>query len=85
MTKCVRCEGQAFRVQEISPSGAAHRMYAIQCASFACQAAIGVTDFWNLGSLLKSQEKKIEEMENKLSSIQSSVSQIVQALSSRGR
>jgi hypothetical protein len=29
MPKCVRCDGQAFRVQEISPSGAAHKMYAI--------------------------------------------------------
>jgi hypothetical protein len=85
MPKCVRCDGQAFRVQEISPSGAAHKMYAIQCSNLSCQTAIGVTDFWNLGSLLKVQEKKIVEMEKKLSSVQSSVSQIAHALNSMAR
>ena len=41
---------------------------------------IGVTDYYNLGSLLKGQEKKLKEMEGLLSQIQHDVRQIAQAM-----
>ena len=64
----------------MSPASAAYKMFAIQCSNAACQAAIGVTDYYNLGSLLKAQEKKLKEMEGQLSQIQSDVRKIAQAM-----
>ena len=83
MPKCVKCETSVFGIQEISPSGGQYKMYAIQCIS--CQTPIGVTDYWNVGTLLKNQEKKMAELESQLSSIQSSVTQIARALKATGR
>jgi hypothetical protein len=82
-TKCSKCEGAAFKIQEISPNGAAYKFYAVQCTS--CQTPIGITDFYNLGNLLKQQEKAIADLDRKISSIQSSVGQIAHALQSMRR
>jgi hypothetical protein len=80
MSKCVKCENTVFGIQEISPSGAQYKMYVVQCV--VCQVPVGVTDYWNVGTLLKNQEKKIAELESKLSSIQNAVNQIARALNS---
>jgi len=77
-TKCGKCEAAAFKIQEISPQGAAYKFYAIQCTG--CQTPIGVTDYFNIGAIAKKQEKKLEEMEQKLSQIQHDVHQIAQAM-----
>jgi hypothetical protein len=78
MTRCGKCEGAAFKVQEISPSGSAYKMYSIQCS--ACQTPIGVTEFYSVGALLKSQEKVIADLGKKISQIENAVSQIARAM-----
>lgn len=83
MAKCVKCENTVFGIQEISPSGAQYKMYVVQC--IVCQTPIGVTDYWNVGTLLKNQEKKMAELESQLSLIQSSVSQIARELKGMAR
>jgi hypothetical protein len=82
-TKCGKCEGAAFKIQEISPQGSAYKFYAIQCTG--CQTPIGVTDFYNLGQLLKNQEKAIAALEQKIDHVHSTVSQIAHALNSMRR
>jgi predicted nucleic-acid-binding Zn-ribbon protein len=82
-TRCGKCENSSFKVQEISPAGARYKMFTVQCSS--CQTAIGVTDFFNLGSLLQDQEKKLKEMDGRLAGIEHSVHQIVQALNGMRR
>jgi hypothetical protein len=82
-TKCGKCESAAFKVQEISPAGARYKMFTVQRSS--CQTPIGVTDYYNLGSLLKDQEKKLEEMDSRLSRIQNDMHQIAQALNTMRR
>jgi hypothetical protein len=82
-TKCGKCEGAAFKIQELSPNGAAYKFYSIQCTS--CQTPIGITDFYNVGQLLKTQEKTIADLGQKIDHIQSAVGQIVRALQSMGR
>jgi hypothetical protein len=78
MTKCFKCEGAAFRVQEISPGGAAFKMFTVQCAK--CQTPIGVTDYYNAGSLLKKQEKAIADLTKKIDYLQATVGRIAQAM-----
>jgi hypothetical protein len=82
-TKCGKCEGAAFKIQEISPNGAAYKFYSIQCTS--CQTPIGVTDFFNVGQLLKNQEKAMADLERKLDSLGSTVNQIAYVLNSMQR
>lgn len=74
-TKCGKCEGAAFKIQEISPQGAAYKFYTIQCT--ACQTPIGVTDYFNVGSLLKKQQKTIEELGSKLDAMAHILNQIL--------
>jgi hypothetical protein len=70
-------------MQEISPQEGAYKMFSIQCSS--CRTPIGVTDYYNLGQLLKNQEKKIASLEQKIDYIQNGVNQIVHALNSMRR
>ncbi|WP_438273705.1 hypothetical protein [Nitrobacter sp.] len=82
-TKCGKCEGAAFKLQEVNVNGAAYRMYAIQCTS--CQTPIGVTEYFDNGSLLKKQEKAIADLGQKISHIENAVNQIAYALQSLRR
>lgn len=77
-TKCGKCEGASFRVQEISPTGAQFKLFTVQCSS--CQTPIGVMDFYNIGQLLKDQEKVIADLGKKLANIESSINQISRSM-----
>ena len=78
LTKCGKCEGTSFKLQEMSPVGSAYKFFAVQCSS--CQTPIGVTDYYNIGQLLKNQEKTIASLEQKLSHIEDSLNQIAHVL-----
>lgn len=80
-TKCVKCEGGSFKLQEIEAQGARYKLYAIQCIS--CSTAFGITEYYDAGNLLKKQEKDIEGLKRQLSDIQGYVHQIAQALARR--
>jgi hypothetical protein len=82
-TKCGKCESASFKIQEISPSGAQYKMYAIQCAS--CQTPIWVTDYYNVGSLLKQQEKTLADLQSKLSGMAQQLNQIAHFLNQMRR
>jgi hypothetical protein len=77
-TKCGKCEGASFKLQEIEMQGAAYKMMSAQCTS--CQTPFALTDFYNVGQLLKNQEKAILGLEEKIGYIQSAISQIAHAL-----
>jgi hypothetical protein len=77
-TKCGKCEGASFKLQEIEMQGAAYKMMAAQCTS--CQTPFALTDFYNVGQLMKNQEKAIAALGQKVDHIQSAVSQIAHAL-----
>jgi len=75
---CPKCEGHSFRTQEVEALGAAYKLIFIQCAS--CNAPVGVTDFYNTGSLLKKQEKQLAALDSRLSQIEASLQAIAYAL-----
>jgi hypothetical protein len=73
-TSCGKCENNSFKLQEISPVGAAYKSYAIQCSS--CKTSIGTTDNFNVGSLFLKQEKAIADLESKMDVMARSINQI---------
>lgn len=82
-TKCGKCEGGSFKIQEISPNGSAYKFYAVQC--MGCQTPIGITDFYNIGQLLKNQEKSMADLESQLSRMTQTIDQMAQALNQMAR
>jgi predicted nucleic-acid-binding Zn-ribbon protein len=82
-TKCVKCDGLSFKLQEIAMQGAAYKMMAAQCTS--CQTPFGITEFLNTGALLQKQENAIGELGQRLSRIESAVDQIGHLLNSMQR
>jgi hypothetical protein len=81
--KCVKCDSSSFRLELIEPAGSGYKLNAVHCSNRG--AAFGVTDYWNVGMLVKQQEKTIADLGRKIDSIQSSVAQIAHALQSMRR
>lgn len=74
ITKCAKCDNNSFRVQELSADGASYKFMAVQC--MRCSTAIGFTDYYNLGALIKGQEKEIADLKKTVRDIQTYVHQI---------
>lgn len=55
--KCGFCQGLRFEVSTIDPASANFKMLATICAS--CGAVLGVTEFFNIGALLKKLAQKL--------------------------
>ena len=50
-SKCPKCENTSFEVVEDTPNRSNWKMNYIRCSS--CKTVIGVTEYFNLGGLLK--------------------------------
>jgi hypothetical protein len=53
-------------------------MFTVRCS--ACRTPIGVTDYYNVGSILKLQEKAIADLQSKLDAMGHQMNQIAHAL-----
>jgi predicted nucleic-acid-binding Zn-ribbon protein len=83
MPTCPKCGHRSFAISEISPVGAQYKMYAVNCANIACQAAVGVTEYYSAGALLKKQKAAIDELGQRLSRIETTINQIAHVLNNR--
>jgi predicted nucleic-acid-binding Zn-ribbon protein len=57
ISTCVKCDGKRFEVKEASLTGSNFKYYFVQCAS--CGGVVGVTEFYNIGALLKKVASKL--------------------------
>jgi hypothetical protein len=64
-TKCGHCNATVWEIKTIDPAGANFKQSVLQCAS--CGVPVGVLDYYNLGSMLKKQEKEIADLKKQLS------------------
>lgn len=64
ISKCMKCGGMSFEVQETRVSRAAYRLYFVQCSS--CGGAIGVQEFNNIGALVLSQNAALKKIASAL-------------------
>jgi hypothetical protein len=76
-TKCPHCNTTRFELKEIEPVGSTYKVNVLQCTS--CGAPSGIMDYWNIGTLLKQQEKHISDLSKQIQQLQHAVSQIIQA------
>jgi hypothetical protein len=83
MTKCGKCEGGSFKIQEISPNGSAYKFYAVQC--MGCQTPIGITEYYSVGQMVKNQEKEIADLGSKLDGMAHTIDQMAHAINQMGR
>lgn len=73
---CAKCGGHSYEVRIVEPVGSNFKQNLLQCT--ACGTPVGVLDFYNLGNLLKDQEKEISGLKRQLSNLESAVQQILQ-------
>jgi transposase-like protein len=77
-SKCPHCNGGYFELVGKEPANAAYKLQFVQCSS--CGAPFGVTEYYNLGQLLKKQEEAVADLGQRLRSIEHSLHQIAQAM-----
>jgi hypothetical protein len=78
MTQCPHCRGGFFELREIEPSGSRYKMFFVQCS--ACGAPAGITEYYDAGSLIKKQEKVLDQIEKRLTRLEGQISQIAHAM-----
>lgn len=81
LSNCAKCGGGMFKVVEKEPKGSNFKLNFVQCS--ACNTPIGVLDYYNLGSLIKDQEKTIKNLDHRMSNIEHTLNQIVHFLNQR--
>lgn len=64
-----------FKVVTKEPSGSNFKLNFVQCSS--CNTPIGVLDYFNIGGLLKDQEKAIAKIDSRISRIENALNQII--------
>ncbi len=79
--KCGHCNGMMTGVKAIEPNGANYKQMATICLS--CNAILGVSEYYNIGTLLKKAEKDREEMKRHIASLEQQVYQLSHILSRR--
>ena len=77
-SKCPHCKSMNFELTRTEPNGSRVALYFVQCTS--CKAPMGVTGYYDPGSMLKAQEQKIEALERKIDSMSYDIQSIMQAL-----
>ena len=66
-SKCIRCENKSFEVKGSSPANANYKIMFVQCRKCGC--VIGTMDYLNIGTVVKSLERKTDDNTNKLNRI----------------
>lgn len=54
---CVKCGGTSFETKEVEPRNSRYKLIFVQCSS--CGGVVGVTEFFNIGSMLQTLAKKM--------------------------
>lgn len=78
ISKCPHCKGGSFETTRVEPHNSNVAMFFIQCMT--CKAPVGVTEYYNAGTLLKNQEKKIEALERKIDNLDYNIQSIIHGL-----
>jgi predicted nucleic-acid-binding Zn-ribbon protein len=78
ISRCVSCKGTSFEISEANVSGTRFKLNFVQCA--LCGAVVGVTEFYNSGSIVKGIEAKVELLESYLLTVNKNISVIASVL-----
>jgi lactam utilization protein B len=78
---CGHCGKIGTKIETIEPHGAAYKQAAICCQW--CSAILGITDNYNVGTLLKQLEAEQGKLKAQIQQIDHNVQQIAYALQQR--
>jgi transcription initiation factor IIE alpha subunit len=73
-SKCPSCNNSYFELKENSPTDSQFKLQFVQCSS--CGAVVGAMDYWNLGTVSKDIEKKVNKIDSDISSIKSQINTV---------
>jgi hypothetical protein len=68
LSKCPHCKGNSWELHTESPNGANFKINFIRCMS--CKAPIGVMDYYDVHSDIKSLHRDLSALESKLNTIE---------------
>ncbi len=69
ISMCPKCSSSSFEVKIQSPSGSNYKVAFIQCRSCGC--VVGAQEYYNVGTLVKDLEKKVDALSMKISGLNS--------------
>lgn len=81
MTRCGKCSGVMFKLEEVNVRDSEYRHVAISCVQ--CGAVVTIGDIFNNAALLKRLEQDVSRLDQKIDALQSALAQAI-ALLSRG-
>jgi len=61
---CPSCKNHGFETVEVAPRNSNFKLIFVQCTM--CGAVVGVADYFNLGNLVKNQNKAIQKIAERL-------------------
>ena len=75
ITRCGHCQATRFEIKTIEPTGSAYKLISVQCAS--CGVPIGVTNYFDVGSIVKGNEKILKSLETKVRNMEATLATIL--------
>lgn len=75
LAKCGHCGNSGTKITEIEPNGARYKQSAIVCMH--CSAILGVTGYYDTGSLVKGLEAKIAQLEQRAQQIDANLNNLI--------
>lgn len=80
--KCGHCGQSGTKIEMIEPNGSQYKQAAICCSH--CNSILGVTGYYDTGTLLKSQEKEIADLKRQLAQVDYNLRALIDGLNRRG-
>lgn len=80
-TACAKCANRFFELSEHEPTGSRVKINLVQCSS--CGTPVGAMEYYNAGSLLKIQEKTLNDLSSRLSRVENLLMNLVSAMRQR--
>lgn len=74
---CPHCRNRSFALQEIEPAGSKVKFNLVTCEK--CGAPFGAVEYYSLGTLLRNQERAIDDILRRVRSIEDNVERLRRA------
>lgn len=80
--KCGHCGRSGTKIEMIEPRGSQYKQAAICCAS--CSSILGVTGYYDAGTMLKAQKNEIAALKQQLSQVDHNLRVLIDSMNRRG-
>lgn len=74
-SRCPKCENSTFEIVTNSPIKSKYKYAFVQCSK--CGSVVGVLDFYNIGTLIKDVENKVNELSRQIDDISNTNNKLI--------